>query len=172
MFKLYRTPLPHSTRETRRDGERAASLRLIAEAFGPCARLLHHTDGAPLIPEAPGGKVYSLSHSAKECILAVAEGTDAIGVDVETARPQLVRVRHKFLSESELEWVAESDMATMLKAWTAKEAVYKAARTPGLPLTAIEIRPDFGMAEAGGVQYSLAYPETGAERCICVAIRQ
>ena len=170
MFTLYRRPLPHSTRETRREAEREASLSLIAEAFGPGARLLHHPDGAPQIPEAPAGWVYSLSHSADECILAVGHGFEAIGVDVERERPQLARVRRKFLSEKELEWISEADMPALLRAWTAKEAVYKAARTPGLPLTEIELRSDFGEAVAEGRRYALSYPDEGAGRCVCVAV--
>lgn len=171
MFTLYRRPLPHSTRETRRTAECEASLSLIAEAFGHGARLCHHPDGAPHIPEAPEGWVYSLSHSEEECILAVAQGCGAIGVDVERERPQLVRVRCKFLSEKELEWISEGDMHALLRAWTAKEAIYKAARTPGLPLTAIELSPGFGEGVAGSKHYALAYPDDSDGRCVCVAMR-
>lgn len=168
MFSIFRQTLPETDREGRRAAERAASLSLVREVFGEEAELLHHPDGAPWIPQAPDGTVYSLSHSARECVLATASGVMAIGIDIETPRPQLMRVCHKFLSENERRFIPADDITLLLKAWTAKEAVYKAARTPGLPLADIEIVPGFTHAHALGRTYTLHYPQPGT--CVAVLI--
>ena len=54
-----------------------------------------------------------------------------VGVDIEQWREQLVRVAPRVLSESEMAvYGASSDL--LLRAWTMKETLYKAALTPGL----------------------------------------
>lgn len=85
---------------------------------------LSHTEGLlvvatlPPTPEAP--------------LDAFAERT-ALGVDVERAdRAQVLKVRERFLSASELETVPDTDTEANMVAWTCKEALYKAALTPGL----------------------------------------
>ncbi len=56
----------------------------------------------------------------------------AMGIDAERAdREQVMRIRDKFLSASEKELIGESLEKTII-AWTAKEAMYKAAMIPGL----------------------------------------
>lgn len=107
-----------------RAAERRAILRLIERAFGPGHTYSHHPDGAPAI-DVEGIEI-SVSHCRRCAALAIADR--AIGVDVETRRPQLERVAPRVLSADEIECYAGS----LEQAWTLKEAIYKAARTPGL----------------------------------------
>ncbi len=118
-----------------RQAEQSAVATLTREIFGPEAIIRHHPDGAPYI-QGYGGHI-SISHGAGIAAIAVSDSAPA-GVDVECWRQQLHRVAAKFLSRAELAaWSASPD--ALLRAWTIKEAVYKAALTPGLPLRAISL---------------------------------
>ena len=63
-----------------------------------------------------------------------------VGVDLQPLSTKLERVQQKYLHYTE-----QQDTTTYLKKlliyWCAKEAIYKVANMPGLPLTAIEIGP-------------------------------
>lgn len=57
----------------------------------------------------------------------------ALGIDAERAdRRQVLDVRPRFLNSNELSAIPASDTAANILAWTSKEALYKAALTPGL----------------------------------------
>lgn len=59
--------------------------------------------------------------------------TAALGIDAERKdRPQVLRIRPRFLSEEELLLAGEEDVEANILLWTVKEAAYKAALTPGL----------------------------------------
>lgn len=65
--------------------------------------------------------------------LSVFSGETALGIDAERAdRAQTLRVRERFLNERELAMIAAEDVRQNVMAWTAKEALYKAALQPGL----------------------------------------
>ncbi len=57
----------------------------------------------------------------------------AMGIDAENAeRSQVLKIREKFLSDDELVRISGDDVKLNVLAWTAKEALYKAALTEGL----------------------------------------
>lgn len=106
-------------------------------------RAISHTgNGAPLLEEEDSR--ISITHT--DHLLAVAtlpktpeadllrfEPRTALGIDAERRdRSQVQALRSRFLSEREMELVPESSLDATLMAWTAKEALYKAALTPGL----------------------------------------
>ncbi len=59
----------------------------------------------------------------------------AVGIDLEKITDRVHRIRHKFLSDEEWEWVqgwgeeVQRELLTLL--WTVKEAVYKWRNRPG-----------------------------------------
>lgn len=132
---IFGTEIAGCTRHTRLVTERAAVMSLINQVFGPAAMLSHTPYGAPFIADNPTR--ISISHGAGLAILATSPDTP-IGIDVECWRDQLLHVTHKFLTPDEQTAFA-TDHILLLKAWTAKEAVYKAASTPGLSLTDIHL---------------------------------
>jgi 4'-phosphopantetheinyl transferase family protein len=142
-----------------RETERTASLGLARELAGPDAQIEHFADGAPYIAGFDG--CISISHGAGYCVI-VASQSGTVGVDVERWREQLKRVACKFLSDDEIA-VWGSDDLVLLRAWTIKEAVYKAARTPGLALKEICLPPcaDGDEAQARGVVYRLHTQSVG-----------
>lgn len=113
---------------SRREAERCAVGRLLAEAL-PGAVLSHTADGAPCV--AGNGVCVSVSHSRVRAALAVSLDGTPVGVDVETWRGQLEKVAPRVLSREEIAAYG-STREGLLRAWTLKEALYKAALTPGL----------------------------------------
>ncbi len=138
---VYRTPIAAEDGLTARQCERRAVSRLVEYAFGTDC-LLHNEDGAPYIAGGVAPHI-SVSHGAGEALLAV-NFERRVGVDIESPRQQLDRVKHKFLHRCELPEYGGS-IGGLLKAWTMKEAVYKALSVRGVPLT--EIRLPVGGAE-------------------------
>ncbi|MCH5222288.1 MAG: 4'-phosphopantetheinyl transferase superfamily protein [Muribaculaceae bacterium] len=129
-FALYLTEIDSTCAETRREREEIAIARLVKEAFGDKAERIHSSSGAPVI--SIGGKItadksVSISHSRQHAVLAVAPSNTLIGVDIEEDREQLRRVAPRILSEEELAFYSSIPQG-FLKAWTLKEALYKAAR--------------------------------------------
>ena len=58
-----------------------------------------------------------------------------MGIDAERRdRSQVLGIRERFLSDAEMAMVAADDVVANITAWTAKEALYKAALTPGIDL--------------------------------------
>ncbi len=118
-------------------GQKLAVSRMLREVLGDGAGLSHRADGSPV---AVGEwREISVSHCAGMAALAVG-GTSRIGVDIEMPRPTLMRVARRFLSERELElWTS---MADLLRAWTIKEAMYKAAGERGVDFAREVVLPD------------------------------
>ena len=139
---------------TRREAENEAVRSLRAAAFGEGATKHHRADGSPYI-SLPDGTVRdcSISHCPVAAALAVASpiptpppapcgaglsevaraalpAHDGIGVDIEAIdrAGQLARVAARVLSTEELECYSDR----LVEAWTLKEALYKAALSPGL----------------------------------------
>lgn len=126
----------------RRDAERSAVMAIVRGLFGADAAVGHRQDGSPVL-ECEDAPEVSVSHCRTMAVLAV--GASArIGVDVEEWREQLRRVAPRFLSEEEKSLVQSDD--ALLRAWTVKEAVYKAANRPGLSLADILWHGDEALA--------------------------
>lgn len=115
--------------ERRREREDDAVSQLVAEAFGEKAERRHDAVGAPIIYSA--GEILdvkvSISHSQKIAALAIAPSDMLVGIDIESDRAQLARVASRVLSEPEVEYYRTIPQG-FLKAWTLKEALYKAVR--------------------------------------------
>lgn len=84
--------------------------------------LQHTGSGAPFV--AGFGQSVSISHSGG--YVALAAGSADIGVDIETKASKTLKVRARFLNSQEQSAVALNDVAAHVRAWTAKEAIYKA----------------------------------------------
>ncbi|MCM1292502.1 MAG: 4'-phosphopantetheinyl transferase superfamily protein [Bacteroides sp.] len=133
-------------RKDRRSREREAIRTLIDRVFGGLYSLDHDIHGAPLLIAANGCTEkpprISISHGAAMAVLAVSHDGRRIGVDIERQSEQLRRVAPRFLSAGEYDRFASSDML-ILKAWTAKEALFKAVGIAGLTICDILLPADF-----------------------------
>ncbi len=102
----------------------------------------HFRNGAPFLVGEIGR--ISITHTGRflavatlpdtpEVDLSVFSERAAMGIDAERAdREQTLRVREKFLSDDELQMIDKEDVKMNVMAWTAKEALYKAAMQEGL----------------------------------------
>ncbi|MCH5241825.1 MAG: 4'-phosphopantetheinyl transferase superfamily protein [Muribaculaceae bacterium] len=102
----------------------------------------HFENGAPYLEGYPGR--ISLTHTTHFFAVATLPKTPEVnldsfnprasmGIDAESLeRTQVLKVRNKFLSDKELELVPEENIKANIIAWTSKEALYKAALTPGM----------------------------------------
>ena len=120
----------------RRAAERAAVVRLVAEAFGPDKKLGHDSYGAPYI--VGRRDVYiSVSHCRGLAVLAVSR-RGRIGIDVEEENMRLERIAGRFLSpEEQSRW--GGSIPSLAYAWTAKEAAFKALGISDMVITEIAV---------------------------------
>lgn len=98
--------------------------------------------GAPILDTSP--QRISVSHTDHLLVIASLPKTPetdlttlnprtALGIDAERVdRNKVIKLRPRFLSPSELELIPADSQESNIQAWTAKEALYKAALTPGL----------------------------------------
>ena len=68
-------------------------------------------------------KHISITHSHDK-IAIIINDDEKTGIDIELIRDKVLKIKHKFLSESELE-NAEDDPEKLLIYWGAKESLYK-----------------------------------------------
>ncbi|WP_422359763.1 4'-phosphopantetheinyl transferase family protein [Reichenbachiella sp.] len=65
----------------------------------------------------------SISHSYPMVACAI-HPSSPCGIDIESMRPQLVKIKHKFLNPKELAY-CQNDLKKLCLHWSAKEALYK-----------------------------------------------
>lgn len=169
-WAVYLTPLSHEA-AIRRQAEVEAVQTLVRHVFGAEATLCHQPNGAPFIAgrQCP----ISISHSRKLAALAVAQDGYKIGIDVEEPREQLLQVARRFLSEAE-NTLFGNDLGLLLRAWTLKEALYKAHGRAGIDLRHdIYLPPVLAAgqkAHVGGAAYQIQHlaPVAGTQCTLAV----
>lgn len=137
--EIYISPIEGDSpgRITARLRERATVAHMIGQIFGHGAQLTHDSYGAPIL-EGFSGVELSISHGAGKCVVAVRRDGVRIGVDIECWREQLTCIARRFLTPDEYDRYGDSP-ESLLRCWTAKEAVFKAAGCPQLTISAIEV---------------------------------
>lgn len=147
------TPINRDDGLSRADAERRTVALLLKSALGSDAALAHRESGAPYI--AGRDTNITVSHCATHACIAVSD-IRPVGVDIEQQRQQLSRVAPRVLSSEEL--AAYSSPSLLLRAWTLKEALYKAALTPGLDFRkdiALPLPPESLAASVAGRDYAV-----------------
>lgn len=117
--------------------------QIYSEEGEPNYRVIeHYENGAPFL-EGINQRI-SLTHTrhflavaslpkTPEIDLAVYNPRTAMGIDAEPLdREQVIKVRNKFLTENEEKIISPDNLQDNIIAWTAKEALYKAALFPGI----------------------------------------
>lgn len=102
----------------------------------------HFQNGAPFlfgstarisVTHCPGMLAVATLPDTPEVQLSEYSDRAALGIDAERRdREQVLHLRSRFLNDSELAMIPADDLLANIMAWTVKEAVYKAAMTPGL----------------------------------------
>ena len=100
-----------------------------------------------------------MSHTVQYAVVGV--GDRPVGVDIEQHRPQIERIAKKFLHQEEAKQVPEHDKIEWLtRLWTAKEALYKVMRQPGLSFAEQILVAPFSLDQQNGSARVL--PKKGA----------
>ncbi|MCM1518783.1 MAG: 4'-phosphopantetheinyl transferase superfamily protein [Pseudoflavonifractor sp.] len=147
------------TRSDNRRREILAGRGIVRMALG--IDLVHDQYGAPATQT--GNVNISLSHARE--MIALAVSPRPVGIDIEFPRRQLVRVATKFLTQRELERYIT--LPQLLDAWTAKEAVFKAAGHPDMTISEVEMT-DPVTATVRGQSFRLTHIRNG-EATIAIA---
>ncbi len=108
---------------TKRRLEYLASRCALNELVGSEQHVCYHPNGAPYLADNPLN--ISISHTGHYALVAI-HPTDKVGIDIERIGDKVERVKHKFLSSTELENIdARSAKIHLTILWAAKEAMYK-----------------------------------------------
>lgn len=108
---------------------------IVRAELGAEVSLRYNSMGAPLLEQAVGKVAYiSVSHSAEW--VAVMFSTTRCGVDIESHQRNFSKVATRYITPEERETFAE-EIGPHFEAivWSAKEAMYKYALTPGVDFT-------------------------------------
>ena len=175
--RIFLQPIVGRPGATRRQSEQAALSAILSAILGPGARITHEESGAPQIasenPADPSPEI-SISHSTATAAIALAPRGTVFGIDIEAPREQLRRVASRLISPHDIlppgdksarpdpSDPSDLDLFTLLRLWTAKEAVYKALRATALPLEDIVVDLPAMRATALGRSFALShYPLRG-----------
>lgn len=111
--------------ETRRR-EWLASRVLLKELLGCEKQVVYQQNGAPVLEDA--SFQISFSHTKNyAAVLVASTSAPGIGIDIETIKPTVLKVRRKFVNEEEERYLAEETLlAQLLIMWSAKESMFKA----------------------------------------------
>jgi phosphopantetheinyl transferase (holo-ACP synthase) len=115
-----------SVRHPRTQIQRYASRLLIHEMLGELPEVWKDEHGKPHLK----GVELEISISHTEGYAAVLLGSGNLGVDVQHFKPNVMKVRDRFLDDRELEMAQDIETTTLF--WAAKEAVYKYNAKPSL----------------------------------------
>ncbi len=94
---------------------------LLAHLTSDTTQLIYDDKGKPHL--ANDSRHISISHSHDRLVIIINEKEET-GIDIELLRDKVLKIKHKFLSASEL-LDANDDVEKLLIYWAAKETLYK-----------------------------------------------
>lgn len=168
---IYIDSIPDCGAGRRRESERRAVAGIISRVLPGCT-LRHAPSGAPEID----GMHVSVSHSRHYAAVALSE--HPVGIDIEERRDgQLERVATRFLDDEEMGGGSLSPVE-LLRAWTAKEAAFKALapHNDGVMLSDIRLSENmrhacFGVAHRFDVEHVSHHGNGAPDALLAVAVR-
>jgi 4'-phosphopantetheinyl transferase len=105
----------------KRDIELSGRQSLIDFLLGKGTEIIYNDKGKPFIKNSD--KHISITHSHDK-LAVIINKKEATGIDIELIRDKVLRIKHKYLSESEL--LDAGDIAAKLIVyWAVKESLYK-----------------------------------------------
>lgn len=130
-----------SVRHPRTQLQRYASRLLVHEMLGELPEVWKDDHGKPHLK----GFELEISISHTDGYAAVLLGEEKLGVDVQHYKPNVMKVRDRFLDHQELQMAQDIETTTLF--WAAKEAIYKYNAQPGLdfkdPITIQSIESEY-----------------------------
>lgn len=97
-------------------------VRRLLKMVLPNHKILYKTIGQPYLH--PKDAFISITHSFPFAALAVSN--KRVGIDIEKIMPKILKIKEKFLHDSELQWTQnENEVEWLTVIWVIKEALYK-----------------------------------------------
>ncbi|MCF8424359.1 MAG: 4'-phosphopantetheinyl transferase superfamily protein [Bacteroidia bacterium] len=106
---------------TKREIENQGKRYLLNKLLGEEIEIEYDTKGKPYLPN--NSKHISISHSHDKLAIIINEN-EPTGIDIELIRDKVLKIKHKFLSVTELS-DSNDDVEKLLIYWAAKETLYK-----------------------------------------------
>ena len=123
-----------------------ASRKLIA-LVDPDLKVSYKDD----IPFLSDNRSISISHS-EEMVAILISKESGIGVDVEKINKKVDSIKSKFLNQKEISYLSgDGETRNLTRAWTAKEAIYKALRKPGIIFSENILLEEFDSEAKSGI---------------------
>ena len=107
--------------EAKRDIEKGGTVYLLEKLFNTPVELTYTPEGKPFLNNR--NCHISITHSHDKLAIIVNE-KHATGIDIELIRDKVLKIKHKFLSETELN-DANNNVQALITYWACKEAMYK-----------------------------------------------
>ncbi len=101
--------------------------RLLWRQFELGMPIFYNENGKPKISSG----YMSISHSKASILIGYSKQKE-IGLDIEHYNPKIDLIKHKFLSEQEINQYDITDLTILTAIWSIKEAIYKMIDEPGL----------------------------------------
>ena len=103
------------------------------------------------IPFLSDNRNISISHCEDLVTILISENK-GIGIDVERINKKVNSIKSKFLNQKEITYFSgDEETRKLTKAWTAKEAIYKAVRIPGIIFSENIVLEEFNYAAKSGI---------------------
>jgi 4'-phosphopantetheinyl transferase len=106
---------------TKREIENQGKRYLLNNLLGEEIEIEYDAKGKPYLPKS--SKHISISHSHDKLAIIINEN-ETTGIDIELIREKVLKIKHKFLSITEL-GDSKDDVEKLLIYWAAKETLYK-----------------------------------------------
>ena len=120
--KDYTEELQKFSLESRRKDFLVARL-LIKLLTGKEIEIYYESSGKPIICD--NHFQVSISHT-KSYVAVITHTTQAVGIDIERISPRILKIKNRFLSETELTQIdKKNEIIYLLLCWSAKESMFK-----------------------------------------------
>ena len=128
------------------------AIRQLLKGYGIIPEIHQYDqDGAPFLTD---GRYLSITHTKN--MAAIAISVFPVGIDLEHYQEKIKKIATRFLHKEESKDRSKTDNIEFLtQIWTAKEAIYKAFRTPGIHFNTQLLVEPFQSKAARGVGHVL-----------------
>ena len=128
------------------------AIRQLLKGYGIIPEIHQYDqDGAPFLTD---GRYLSITHTKN--MAAIAISVFPVGIDLEHYQEKIKKIATRFLHKEESKDHSKTDNIEFLtQIWTAKEAIYKAFRTPGIHFNTQLLVDPFQSKAASGVGHVL-----------------
>jgi len=128
------------------------AIRQLLKGYGIIPEIHQYDqDGAPFLTD---GRYLSITHTKN--MAAIAISVFPVGIDLEHYQEKIKKIATRFLHKEESKDHSKTDNIEFLtQIWTAKEAIYKAFRTPGIHFNTQLLVEPFQSKAARGVGHVL-----------------